>query len=189
VVGIISTLSARASVGFFVKSTIRSVIAIARGFIVSTFCLLDLCVDFFAQTPELVGHLFYQFDSDLVQEGAVDTQGSVEFMVDIFWDQSTTELPEHFGMCLVLLPHGQHCSALDSDGYSYLGLEPIIYCVGKQRKCMNAPKRRKVCLEKKSLKGGDACLLVSLIKQVNCKAHLLYCVQRHDCQANGLLLL
>jgi hypothetical protein len=110
VVGIISTLSARASVGFFVKSTIRSVIAIARGVIVSTFCLLDLCVDFFAQTPELVGHFFHQLNTDLVQEGAVDPQGSVEFMVDIFWDQSATKLPENFGMSLMFLPHGQHFS-------------------------------------------------------------------------------
>jgi hypothetical protein len=36
------------------------------------------------------------------------------------------------------------------------------------------------------LKGGDASLLVSLVKQVNCKAHLLHRGMRHDWQANGL---
>jgi hypothetical protein len=84
-------------------------------------------------------------------------------MVEVSWEQSATELPENFGVCMVLLPHGQHCSTLDSKECSYLGFEPIIYCMSEQRKRMDAPKRRKVWLEEEGLQSGDASLLVSLI--------------------------
>jgi hypothetical protein len=58
----------------------------------------------------------------------------------------------------------------------------------EQCKRMNAPKWRKFWLEEDGLKDRGTLLLITLIEEVSCKAHLLNRGQRHDGQANDLFL-